>query len=405
MRKEPAVVTLITLAMLVALVLTTDHWSRQRQGTPTSALGAPARYLWALIGDGGAHLPEERRAGIRAQIARLSWRDFAPSEHRINAQYVARKRGELARLRQAGFAVILELGFHDTPAWVHTTYADSYYVDQYGDRYSGRGTIDSGDANLVFNPRLRTLVASYVRDVFNAFGTDFAAVRLGGGHWGELTYPAATYAGHTNCYWAFDRAALAASPTPRWSPGEPSPHEEAGRFLNWYLDMLVDFQNWQIIMLRQRYRGPLMVLYPSWGIRPGQIAAAVRGDLGGGTSAEVNGEIQGGLDFARQVHAVTDPGVIVTTTWLDADASGDTSGDQQKWSPIKYLSFLAEANPHRLQRFGENTGHGAGAAMTLSMTQMKRYGLSGMAWYRESELFSGRYATLDDYKRAISLTT
>jgi hypothetical protein len=39
--------------------------------------------------------------------------------------------------------------------------------------------------------------------------------------------------------------------------------------------------------------------------------------------------------------------------------------------------------------------------MELSASQMRRYGLLGMSWYDEEQLFSGRYATLDDYRRAI----
>jgi hypothetical protein len=39
--------------------------------------------------------------------------------------------------------------------------------------------------------------------------------------------------------------------------------------------------------------------------------------------------------------------------------------------------------------------------MQISAHQMRRYGLIGMAWYDEEQLFSGRYATLDDYKQIV----
>ena len=40
--------------------------------------------------------------------------------------------------------------------------------------------------------------------------------------------------------------------------------------------------------------------------------------------------------------------------------------------------------------------------MNLSAAQVQRYGLLGMAWYREEELFSGQYATLNDYSQVIA---
>jgi hypothetical protein len=88
----------------------------------------------------------------------------------------------------------------------------------------------------------------------------------------------------------------------------------------------------------------------------------------------------------------------VTTTWLDADASGDNGSDPQRWSQVKYLASLAQAHPLRPRLYGENTGEGQRAELELSAAQVHRYGLLGMAWYREEELLSGDYATLDDYR-------
>ena len=152
---------------------------------------------------------------------------------------------------------------------------------------------------------------------------------------------------------------------------------------------------------RSNYGGNLMLLYPSWGIRPGQIEEAVGANLRGTTPAERNGEIQRGLDFARQIASITDSGVIVTTTWLNADASGDEGPDQRYWSPVKYLAQLADSHPLDLGVYGENTGWDYVVDMELSAFQVQRYGLIGMAWFREDQLFSGQYATLGDYERVI----
>ena len=359
------------------------------------------RYCWALIGNEAGHLVKEQAAGIGAKVFRLSWRNYVPHANQPSPAYIERKRAELGQLRQAGFAVILNLGLHDTPKWVHENYNDSYYVNQFGTPYRG-DTLDSGDANVIFNPTVRTLVAAYIQNVFADFGTDYAAVRLGGGRYGELTYPPAKFGSTQNAYWAFDRNALTQSPTPHWRPGQPSPADEVSRFLTWYLDTLVQFQQWQIMTVRKSYSGPLMLLYPSWGIRPGQIEEAIAVNLDGSSEAEHHGEIQRGLDFARQIVAINDPNVIITTTWLDANASADDDADPRYWSPVKYLASLTQSHSPVLKLFGENTGRGQVVEMERSALQMERYGLLGMAWYREEELFSGQYATLADYERIIS---
>jgi len=368
--------------------------------TPTPAAASP--YLWGMIGSGDQYLSDQYAAGVRAQVMRMSWREYFPAENRADAAYVAARRAEIARLHQAGFAIILDLGLHDTPAWLHQNYADSYYVNQYGERYDGGSTIDSGDANLIFNPALRAVAATYIRTIFSGLGTDFVGVRLGGGHWGELTYPAAKVGASVNCYWGFDRNALSTSPAPDWRPGQASPHGEAGRFLNFYLDALTAYQGWQIDTIRQSYVGSLMLLYPGWGIRPGQFDAAVAGNLGGATSAEINGEVQTGTDYARQVAALRDRKAILTTTWLDAPFGDDASADPAEWRPVKYLASLAASSAMQPRLYGENAGQGDRAAMQFAVAQMRRYNLLGMAWCREADLLSGRYATLTDYRQAIA---
>lgn len=357
-------------------------------------------YCWALIGSNNpAWLSKESAAGIQIKTFSLSWKKVYPAKGVLDSSYLERKRGELNQLYASGFEVILLLGYHDVPGWVHEEYADSYYINQYGDRYED--TENAGDANLVYNPVLRGLVADYIQTIFSYFGTNFVAVRIGGGRYGELTYPPAAYANKTNCYWGFDQNARAKSPVPDWRPGDPSPAGEAAKFLDTYLNTLVDYQNWQIATVRKSYAGWIMVLYPSWGIRPGDEDAAIRGNLSGSTSAEINGEVQRGFDFARQVMAINDPSVIITTTWLDADASADNGSDLRYWSPVKYLAYLANRHPLSLPLFGENTGKGTRAEMDLSAAQMERYDLVGMAWYNEIELFSGQYANLGDYGQVI----
>lgn len=344
----------------------------------------------------------EWQAGIRVKVVSLNWRSYMPSEGVADQGYVDRKRAEFAALRQKGFKLILNLGIHDTPGWLHANYPNTRYLNQNGVAFNLEAQMDQGDANAVYNPKVRELMAIYIGRVFSDFGTEFWAVRIGGGRYGELTYPPASYSGQTNSYWAFDANARAQSPTPGWLPGQPSPNGEASRFLDWYHESLTQYELWQVSTLRQYYSGQLMLLFPSWGIRPNQVDAAVAVNLNGSTSAEMNGEIQRGFDFARQVAAINDPLVIVTTTWLDADSSQDEGSDPSFWSPIKYLASLANSHPLHLKLYGENTGDGSLADMQLSVSQMKKYGLIGLAWYKESQLFSGSFATITDYQNTIN---
>ena len=385
--------------LVAALILTAGYVLLVRQP-----------YLFGVIGNDGVHLQEEQEAGVRAKVVEFSWREFYPSEGEKDRAYIDSKKEELAELRGAGFEIILSLGYHDTPPWVHENYQDTYYVNQQGEEWTGDtflsdGTpIDNGDANLVFNGELRSLVGSYLRDVFSEFGDDFYAVRLGGGRYGELTYPQADFGGESNLYWAYDtnaqRSAREAGISD-WRPGDSSPDGEAGAFLEWYLDYLTKYQDWQISALRESYDGRIMMLYPSWGIRPGQVEEAVAANLDGSTPAERNGEIQRGLDFERQVGTIEDSNVLVTTAWLDADASGDSDEDPRYWSPVHYLSSLVEGHPQDPEMYGENTGRGEASEMELSASRMREYGLAGMAWYNEDQLFSDRYANLEDYERVI----
>ena len=407
------ILTLVAPALVDVLLAVSHDASRWSRAADTVSCGGnPDSYDFGLIGQryDDTHLQEELDAGIETKVFELSWREFYPSEDKKDSHYVRQMRVQIEELRKAGFKIILSFGYHDIPRWVHHNYSDSYYVNQLGERWTGDtftgGTpTDNGDVNLVFNHRLRTLVASYMKDVFSDLGTDFYGVRLGGGRYGEVTYPLADFGGKDNLYWAYDENAqrdAAEAGVGGWKPGDPSPDGEAARFLNWYLNSLVGYQTWQIQALREAgYAGKIMLLYPGWGMRPGDVEEATAANLDGSTPGEASGVIQSGHDFARQVGAIEDDHVLVTTTWLDAPASGDDERDPRHWSAVKYLSYLAESNPTRPRLYGENTGAGSLEDMLLSAHQMRRYLLIGMSWYDEEQLFSGRYATLEDYECVI----
>lgn len=372
--------------------------------TPTPAPTAPASssvLRWGLIGNDGTHLSVERGAGITAKLLELSWSAYEPSNGGFSATYIDSKKSELAALRSAGFSVILSLGVQYAPAWL-LSYPNAYYVDQYGDAYND--TCSGCEIpNFVFNATLRSLLDQYIGRVFADLGaSNFAAVRLGGGHYGELGYPAKSYGSNSNTYWAYDANAQASSPVPGWKAGMASPNGEASKFLNWYLQSLTNYETWQIATARKYYAGPLMMLFPSWGIRPGQTDAAIAVNLNGTTSPEVNGEVQRGYDFARQVAAISDANVWVDSTWLDCSYGNDASTSPDDWRPVHYLAYLAAQNPQHLRTYGENTGQGSAPVMSFTDSQAKAYGLVGFAWFNEQQLFSGQYATLTNYAALIA---
>jgi len=357
----------------------------------------------AVIGNDVGRLAEEREAGFDAKVVELRWDAFAPFDGVKDVDYISRKRAEFDRLRRAGFKLILTLGFHRAPGWIHERFRDTYYVNQYGERYDGPE--DSGELNLVFNRPLRRLAAEYLRQAFQDFGTDFYAVRIGGGRFGALTYPPGEFRGRTNCYWVFDRNAQRDSPAPGWEPGSRAPAGEAARFVDYYLDGLARYERWQIAEIRRHFDGRLLLVLPSWGIRPGRIEEAVEGGLAGRSPAETTGELQQGLDFSRLVAAVDDDEVVVTTTWLEADVEvpPGAEDDRRFWDPARYLAYLADNHPLDLEVFGETSRQNQPPALELAARRVKEYELAGMAWFDEVSLFSGRgHASLDDVRDVTS---
>ena len=355
-------------------------------------------------------LVETTAAGVDLVTLSVFWSRFEPVEGRVDPAYVAEVREALEAYREAGVRVVLSTGVHHPPAWLLDR-SHSRFVNQFGDVYASQ---ESGKrvANMVFNGSLREQQQAYLGKLFEVFGTEFYGVRLGGGWFGELNYPEPGYNGRSNGYWGFDAiasgevsglpAGMTPNPVPGWVPGSASPNAEAARFAQWYLESLGHYHDWQIDTVREWYDGRLLMMYPSWGIRPGQLDAAVAGNLAGDTPAERNGEIQRGFDFARYIAGIDDPRVVVYTTWLNADATGDDRDDQRYWSPVKYLSHLATDRSQTLAVMGENTGRDSTQQMSLTFDQAREHDLIGIVWAFEPDLFGTPHATINDYANHIT---
>lgn len=354
-----------------------------------------------------------KAAGVSLVVFSVSWDRFQPAPASIDPAYVARVRADIAAYRKADLKIVLGLGVQYPPDWLRGL-PDVRFKNQHGDLFIDRAP-GMNVVNFVFNASLRERQLDYLAAVFKELGTDWAAVRLGGGWYGELNYPPATFAKKANCYWAFDDfaqglkpglpAGVTVCPVPGWKPGEPSrDHVSARRLGDWYLDSLKNYHDWQIATVRRFYAGPLQMLYPSWGLRPGQLDAAVASDLAGVTPPEKNGELQRGFDFARFIDGIRDPDVWVHCTWLDSnpDWSDETSPDPARWSPPKYLAHLARLHQPPLRVSAENTGGGGMPALQLSARRIRELNIEAVFWAFAPDLFDGKPPELGDLRPALN---
>jgi len=422
--RPPGVVrtaTLVLFALVVALLpggaagaaASAPRTATVSAGTTSGASlpDGPRRY--GTLQTDPDRLPSTTGAGVDLVTMGVSWKRFEPVESRVDATYLAELTTTLQRYRAARVDVVLSPGVQYAPTWL-LAHPDSRFVNQYGDAYA---PTESGKtiANMVFVQRMRDKQEAYLQRLFSSLGTDFYGVRLGGGWYGELNYPEASYAGRTNAYWGFDPVATGArpglatgvttNPVPTWKPGTASPDHAAARsFAEWYLESQRNYHDWQISTVRGMYPGRLLMMYPSWGVRPGQLDAAVAGDLSGQTSAERNGEVQRGFDFARYVRGITDPGVVLYTTWLNADRSQDAGTDQRYWSPVKFLAHLSAQRSKPLALMGENTGRDTPTDMAVTFDQARAHRLIGVVWAFEPDLFTTGtgYASVSDLAAAIT---
>jgi hypothetical protein len=322
------------------------------------------------------------------------WQSLEPADDAWSVTRFDAARQRIARIRAAGCRIVLNIGLHHAPDFVLDS-PGGRFVNQYGTTHTA-----SDEPNLILNDALRLEAQEYVDRVFQELGTDFYAVRVGGGHWGELQYPSVFNDG-TGCvdtpvqegpgrlcnyYWAFDANAQAgkeaAGIDPGWRPGDPSPNGEAALFLDWYLDKLTEFQNWQIAALRQAgYQGTAAVLYASWGMRDGDFEEAVGTNLAGTSSPEINGEVQRGYDHRRHVQGLTDVNVAKWGTWAEEPAT---------------LSWLASLNPadRTIPLMGENSGPGTADKSQSFVDGCRRNGAVLCAWVRWGEAHDDFLATI-----------
>ncbi len=373
-------------------------------------------FTFGTLQNNTSHLQANMDAGMNTALLELNWSQFYSADGVKNTQYIADAKNKLKTMKDMGYKVMLGLGTQYSPSWIYN-YPNSRYVNQYGDAYS---TTESGDTavNAVFNNKIRGKLEEYVLDVFEELGTDFDIIRLGWMRYGEIGFPNQNFNGNSNSWWGFDDIAqgkvtglpegVPVRPVVGWKPGDASPNGEAKAFANWYMDALLNYQNWQVDLISKYSDAELAILYPSWGMREGQLDNAIKVNLNGSTGPEKNGEVQRGFDFARLISGITNPKAIVYCTWIDANPDWTNGDDQERpttsnnFSPVHYMAYYAKQHPLKLKIMGENTGGGGMSAMNLTFERMKKYNLDGLMWAFENDLYDGSAPVLSDYESAIA---
>jgi hypothetical protein len=328
-------------AAAIALFSFTPAEAQASVTTGNDVMSTAAAPALGIIGNySDTDMTDLRAAGGAADVlVEMAWDQAEPVRGQYNEQYLSSIAARISRLKALGYTISFNTGVQEAPAWL-LKLPGARYVDQYGQAYT-----DSNEPNLIFGTEYRILATRYLKKVFANVGGGFSIVRVGGGHWGELTYPFKLDPATgklRNLYYAFDVNAKRLSPTPNWKPGMPSPTGQAAKFLKFYLNSLASYQNWQLASLRSAgYQGTAAVLYPSYGMRAGDFEKATATNLAGTSSPEINGEVQRGYDHTRQIAALKDRNVVVYGTWAE---NFDTVSDLASLAKAKGLRAMAETS-------------------------------------------------------------
>lgn len=337
-------------------------------------------------------------AGLTAVSLSVDWKRAEPHGPGLDEGYLREIEDRHRAASGAGLHLALDTGLQYPPSWVFDLPGGTRFVDQDGAPWRGGPGDDVADA--VFNHNVRAAQDAYLqRLAARVADLPVAGIRVGGLGRGELHYPPMRQKEPGTTFWAFGPAALASSPVPEFYPGKGT-QQEAATFLEWYLESLARYGRWQLDTYR-RYFGSaprLLVLQPSWGVRPGEIELAIEGRLGGASRGERRGTLCEGLDWERQLRSFSEiKGAAVCTTWLDPPDQGADAGST---SPGVYLAALA--GRHNVGVWAENTGNNSADDMRRCFERVGHLNLGGLFWMSGSDLGQRGNASLQDYAQLIA---
>jgi hypothetical protein len=358
--------------------------------TPHSSVAAPATLTsrtspgLGILGVNGQNFAAEKAAGISYVTIDVPWASAEPSDGVFDTAYIATVRAEIAAARALGLQVVLGPGLQYAPSWVFDLPGGTQFVDQYGDVFGGPGTSGNSVANAVTDMAVRSAEGAYLSWLGSRLpGRELAAVRLGGGPFGEMRYPSGSYGGNTDCFWAYDASSQAVSPVPGWVPGTGTA-AQASIFLNWYNGDLTSYGDWLDQALATDFATDELVLLPGWGERPGVAEEETSSLLTMGYD-----EFSEALDWADLLPSLPDrANVIAYTTYLDAPSVEQTA---QLEDPADYIASLAA--PLGMRVGGENTGNGTVADLDLVVQRAQQLDMVIANWMDEAQVLASDSGT------------
>jgi len=384
--KRVAKTFLAAIALMVTVTAALPAWPT---GSPAGAAvgarsasassGPFASRVLGVLGVTGRYLGTEHASGIGAVTITVGWADAELTPGTFRASYFQQIRDRIAAARAAGLQVILEPGLQFPPAWVFALSGGTRFVDQYGDAFSGDPPSGNNVANAVTNLAVRSAEGQYLAWLATQIDPgSVIAVREGGGPLGELHYPGPGYAGHTNCYWAYDSSTQSQLPTSvqAWQPGTGSV-ADATTFLDAYNTGLRDYGTWLNGQLWADFSVPVLVMLPGWGERPGGAAKETASLL-----TLSMPEFNEGLDWVDLLPALpAGSHSVAYTTYLDGVTYLPTL---QLEDPADFIATLVVGT--QLTLGGENTGNGTMADMRLSFKRAAALGYVIVDWMSEAQL-------------------
>ena len=316
-----------------------------------------------------------RRRDDRRQLGQLP----ADRPAAFSTTYAAQLNGRIDAAKAAGFEVILDPGIQYTPAWVFDLPGGTRFVNQYGDVFSGAPASGDNVANAVTNSAVRSALGRYL----DWLGAQIPrgklwGIRQGGGPLGELRYPAGTYNGHTNSFWAYDASTQAVSPVRGWVPGTGTV-AQARLFLDSYNGALNVYGRWLNDRLWTDFGVRLLLMLPGWASVPAWTPRRCRACSPGNAD-----EFNQGLDWDDLLSSLPQPThTIAYTTYLDSPSHKDTS---ELKDPPHFIADLAAT--YHLRLGGENTGTASTASLQLSLQRADELHYTVVNWMNEHRLMT-----------------
>lgn len=351
-----------------------------------SATKASRSFVGSVNGTAGSTASDLRSNGVTTAVVKVLWNRAQPAPSlTLEPTYIAGLRKQISQYQAAGLDITLDLGLQYPPNWA-LALPGARFVDQYGHVFNAPVASGEMAVDAIYNPRAQLAESVYIHLVAAALGSKtFQFVRVGGLLTGELRMPTNTDGGRKNSWWAFSPTFQASSPVRGYRPGisRESPAADSA-FLSYYLNGLVSYQQFLVSAVATSFSGDLEVLYPSFGVRPGDVQAALAKHLNG--SSARTSELAQGLNFAQLVPALSALAqsasqrtrLIAYSTWIDGPEFGSSP---QALSPVAYIASLA--GPANLAVAGENTAQSGSSpwALKLSQSRVLKYHLCGLMWF------------------------